>query len=118
MVYGAVAVLSVLLLIGYLLLEKRKERNFQLLIGCVAVANCGYFLQSAADSLSAAMVANGISYLGSAYSVLAMLLIIYDVCQMKKRSCSKEFCLASALRHFYWQPAAIGWGCITAVWNL
>jgi len=85
-VYGAVAVLSVLLLIGYLLLEKRKERNFQLLIGCVAVANCGYFLQSAADSLSAAMVANGISYLGSAYSVLAMLLIIYDVCQMKKRS--------------------------------
>ena len=86
MVYGAVAVLSVLLLIGYLLIEKKKERNFIFLISCVAIVNTSYFLLAAANSLTMAMFANGMSYFGAAYSVLAMMFIIYDVCQMKKRS--------------------------------
>ena len=85
MVYGAVAVLSVLLLIGYLLIEKKKERNFIFLTSCVAIVNTGYFLLAAARSLPMAMFANGVSYFGAAYSVLAMLLIISEVCQMKKR---------------------------------
>ncbi len=85
MVYGAVAVLSVLLLIGYLLIEKKKERNFIFLISCVAIVNTGYFLLAAARSLPMAMFANAVSYFGAAYSVLAMLLIICEVCQMKKR---------------------------------
>ena len=85
MVYGAVAVLSVLLQIGYLLLEKKKERNFTLLVTCVATVNFGYFLLAAANSLKMAMVANAISYFGAAYSVLAMLFIIFNVCQMPSR---------------------------------
>ncbi len=85
MVYGAVAVLSVLLMIGYLLIEKKKERNFIFLVSCVAIVNTGYFLLAAANSLRMAMFANGISYFGAAYSMLAMLLIISEVCQMKKR---------------------------------
>ena len=85
LVYGAVAVLSVMLLIGYLLLEKKKERNFIFLITCVAIVNTGYFLLAAANSLPMAMFANAISYFGTAYSMLAMLLIISGVCQMKKR---------------------------------
>ena len=85
MVYGAVAMLSVLLLIGYLLIEKKKERNFIFLISCVAIVNTGYFLLAAANSLRMAMFANGVSYFGAAYSMLAMLLIIFEVCRMKKR---------------------------------
>lgn len=84
-VYGAVAVLSVLLLIGYLLLEKKKERNFLFLISCVAAVNTGYFLLASAGSLPMAMFANGVSYFGAAFSMLAMLFIIADVCRMKKR---------------------------------
>lgn len=84
MVYGVVAMLSVLLLIAYLLWEKKKERYFLLLISCVAVTNCGYFLLATADTLSFALIANGISYFGAAYSVLSMLLIIADVCQMQR----------------------------------
>ena len=41
MVYSAVAVLSVLLLVGYLLIEKKKERNFVFLTSCVAIVNTG-----------------------------------------------------------------------------
>lgn len=84
-VYGAVAVLSVMLVISYLLWEKRKEKNFLLLFLCVATANCGYFLQSVSNSLSGALWSNRISYLGSAYLVLLLLLIIMEVCQCKPR---------------------------------
>ena len=84
-VYGAVAILSVMLVVCYLLWEKKKEHNFFLLFICVAVANCGYFLQSVSDTLSGALWANRISYLGSAYLALLLLLIIMDVCQCKHR---------------------------------
>lgn len=82
-VYGAVAMLSVLLLICYLLWEKKKEKSFQNLFVCVAIVNCGYFLQSVSGSVVGAMWANRISYFGSAYLILHMLLIILDVCRMK-----------------------------------
>ena len=88
-VYGAVAMLSVMLLLGYLLWEKSKERNFIFLTSCVAIVNTGYFLLAAARSLPMAMFANAISYFGAAYSVLAMLLIITEVCQMKPGKCLK-----------------------------
>ena len=80
-VYGAVAVLSVLLLSVYLLWEKKRERNFLYLLGCVSAANVGYFLLSVAGSLAFAKAANVISYFGSAYAVLAMMFIIADICQ-------------------------------------
>ena len=84
-VYGAVAILSVMLAVCYLLWEKKKEKNFFLLFICVAVSNCGYFLQSVSDTLPGALWANRVSYLGSAYLVLLLLLIITDVCQWKPR---------------------------------
>lgn len=82
-VYGAVAILSVMLVICYLLWEKRKEKTFFLLFICVAVANCGYFLQSVSETLPGALWSNRISYLGSAYLVLLLLLIVMNVCQWK-----------------------------------
>lgn len=85
MVYGAIALLCVLLLAGYLLWEKKKERQFVWLFACVALTNCGYFLQSVASSLTFAMLANRLSYLGAAFSILVMLFIILDICQTKKR---------------------------------
>lgn len=84
-VYGAVAVLSVLLMLSYLLWERKKEHTFLFLSGCVATVNCGYFLLSIARSVPFAMIANGVSYSGAAYSVLAMMLIICDVCQIRRR---------------------------------
>ena len=56
--YGAVALLSVLLLIGYALFDKLKNRLFMALFGCVAASNCGYFLLSVSGTLAMAMFAN------------------------------------------------------------
>ena len=83
-IYGIIALLSVALLIGYLLWEKKKERNFLYLFSCVAITNCGYFLQAVAPTLSWAMAASRLSYLGAAYSVLVMVFIVSDVCQIHK----------------------------------
>lgn len=85
LIYGAVALLSVLLCVCYLLFDKRKNKLFLALFGCVTAANCGYFLLSVTEVLNVAKVANGLSYFGGAFSMLVMLLIIYDVCQMRKR---------------------------------
>ena len=100
MVYGAIALLSILLLSGYLLWEKKKERNFLFLTSCVAAVNCGYFLLACANSLPMAMFANGISYFGAAYSMLAMLLIISNVCQMKKRKAVRDILIGISTAAF------------------
>ena len=84
-VYGVVALLSVLLLISYFLFDKKKDRRFIALFCCVATSNLGYFLLSICNSLAVAKVSNAISYFGGAFSMLIMLLIIYDVCKMRKR---------------------------------
>ena len=84
-VYSAIALLSVLLLIGYMLLGKKRDNRFVALFACVAAANCGYLLQAVSHTLAHALMANRLSYLGSAYSILVMLLIIIDVCQTAKR---------------------------------
>ena len=86
-VYGVVAFLSVLLLISYFLFDKKKNYRFLALFCCVATSNLGYFLLSICNSLAVAKMANAISYFGGAFSMLIMLLIIYDVCQMRKRQC-------------------------------
>lgn len=84
-VYGMVALLSVLFVIAYLLFDKKKNRMFLALFGCVAASNCGFFLLSICSSIVVAKFANAMSYFGGAFSLLLMLLIIYDVCQMRKR---------------------------------
>ena len=84
-VYGVVALLSVLLTVGCVLWAKKNERKFLFLYTCVAIVNCGYFIASVSDTLSGAMMANRLSYLGAAYSILVMLFIIMEVCRIKKR---------------------------------
>ena len=83
-VYMALALVSLLLLAGYLLLEKRKEGSFIALFSCVAAINSGYALLAVSPSLPLALMANRTSYLGAAYSVLVMLLIIMEVCQFRR----------------------------------
>ena len=83
-VYSALALLSVLILLGYLLLEKKKEIYFAALFACVTAINGGYFLQAISHTRTAALMANRLSYLGAAYSVLVILLIIMDVCRIRR----------------------------------
>ena len=80
LLYGIIAAVSVLLVLVYRFSSIRKEKKLLLLCICVALANLGYFLLSVSDTLTGAMMANRLSYLGNAFSVLLMLVIIVDAC--------------------------------------
>ena len=97
--YAVIAVLSILLFL-YLLLNRKKSRDFLFLGFCVAVVNSGYYLLSVATSLPFAMAANGVSYFGAAYSVLAMVFIIAEVCQMNPRRAVRSMLIAISTAAF------------------
>lgn len=56
--------------------DKQKEPWLLSLYVCVAVVNTGYFLLSIAGTLSFAILANDIAYLGSVFLSVSMLLTI------------------------------------------
>ena len=92
-IYGATAVLSLLLLIGCILLVRKNKVWFVLLFSSVLVVNVGYTILAMSTSLEMALWANRVAYLGSVFLPLAMLMIILDV---------------SGTKHPKWLHSALG----------
>ncbi len=84
-VYCVMAILSLVLLVGYCILIHIKDIWFYLILSSVFVVNTGYFILSISKTLELALWANRISYLGSVFLPLAMLMIIMNVCRIKCR---------------------------------
>ncbi|MEE1061490.1 MAG: LuxR C-terminal-related transcriptional regulator [Ruminococcus sp.] len=82
-VYGITAALSLLLLIGFCTLIKKKEIWFVTLFASVFIVNTGYLTLAISTTLEEALLANRIAYLGSAMLPLTMLMIIKDSCNIK-----------------------------------
>ena len=82
-VYGVTTVLSLLLLIGYCTLLKKKEMWYATLFASVFIVNAGYFSLSISTTIEEALLANRIAYLGSAVLPLAMLMIIKNHCNVR-----------------------------------
>lgn len=80
LLYGIIALISLLLALGYLFFNKYRERKLLLLYVCVSIANAGYLLLALSGTLTQAMMANRISYFGNAFSVMLMLMIIVETC--------------------------------------
>jgi len=78
--YGIMAVVAVLLWVGYLTLVRQKQGWFTLLFGCVSVVNIGYFLLSLSKTVEFALFANKIAYLGSSFLLLCMWMAISKIC--------------------------------------
>ncbi len=81
-VYLTAAVLAVFLLLGYALLIKNKTPWFWLLFSAVAVVDIGYFWLASADTLTSALFANRLSYLGSVFLPLSMLMILLNITKL------------------------------------
>ena len=82
-IYGATAILSLLLLTAYCYLIYQKDIWFLLLFSSVLIVNVGYFCLSISTVLEEALLANRISYLGSVFLPLAMLFIILDILKIR-----------------------------------
>lgn len=78
-VYCVAAVLSVVVFLLYVFGIKKKSPWFILLFTSVFVVNIGYFSLAVSSSLEEALLANRISYLGSVFLPMSMLLIISEV---------------------------------------
>lgn len=87
MAYGVIALLSCVLMVVYAL-GKRKEKWLMLLFVAVFAVNTGYLLLSVSKTLEMALWANRLSYLGSCFLPLYMLMAIRKVCEYKD---SKKF---------------------------
>ncbi len=82
-VYITTTVLSLMLLISYCTLLKKKDTWFITLFACVFIVNVGYLSLSLSKTLEEALLANRISYLGSVILPLSMLMIIKNSCNIK-----------------------------------
>ena len=78
-IYGAMAVCSLFLLIGYCYLIRKKDPWFLLLLSSVLVVNIGYSALAVSTTLAEALLANRISYLGSVCLPLSMLMLVLNV---------------------------------------
>ncbi len=82
-VYGVTAVLSVCVFLVYLFGIRKKSPWFILLFSSVLVVNVGYFSLAVSRTLEEALLANRISYLGSVFLPMSILLIILEVTKTK-----------------------------------
>ena len=81
-IYLATTVLSWVMLLGYFLSIKKKDVWFIVLFVSVFVVNAGYFSLSISDTLSNALWANRVSYLGSVFLPLSMIMTIMNVSKL------------------------------------
>lgn len=79
-IYGVVAVISLLLAISYCVFIRKKEMWLVWLYFSVFIANLGYFTLSISKTLEEALLANRIAYLGCVFLPLFMLVVIGKVC--------------------------------------
>ena len=82
-IYGAAAVLSLALLVVCCLLVRKGRVWFWLLFSSVLVVNGGYFWLSVSPHLQAALWANRLSYLGSVFLPLSMLMILLNATDVR-----------------------------------
>ena len=82
-VYIATAVISFVLLLGYFIVIKKRELWFVVLFSCVFIVNIGYLCLAVSDTLRTALMANRVSYLGSVFLPMAMLMIIAKATKLK-----------------------------------
>jgi len=79
LIYGTAALISLMMLIGYCCLIRQKNHWFVLLFSSVLVVNTGYYLLSISPTLTYALHANRLAYLGSVFLPMSILMIILEV---------------------------------------
>ncbi len=100
LIYGAAAVIAFVLLVVCVALVRRPKGWFLLLFSSVTVVNIGYTLLSLSTSLSMALNANRIAYLGSVLLPPAMLMILLNVTAISYRKWLPHVLLALAFLMF------------------
>lgn len=84
LVYGTMLLLSLVLLACYCIFIEKRNIWFLLLLSAVVVVDAGYLTLALSQTLEEALLANRISYLGSVVLPFSMLMIILEVCALRR----------------------------------
>ena len=97
--YAVVFILSLLVLLGYLLLlrKKQKEPWLFLLFICVSTSGLGWLLLSMAKTVEFALFANQVAYLGQIFLIVCMFMIIARLCGFEPKNWMKLILVAVSL---------------------
>ena len=85
--YGIIFAISLLMIIAYFLVDRKRDIWLLLLFVCVAVCDLGYFLLSVAKNLDFALWANRIAYLGSIFLPFSILMMIMNLSRFTYPKC-------------------------------
>ncbi len=99
-IYKISALIALTLFIAYHFVVKNKNKWFYLLFGSVCVVNVGYYLLSISSTVNQAISFNSLSYLGSVFLPLSMLMTIMDVTNIKPNKYLKYILLGIAFLMF------------------
>lgn len=81
--YGIACFLSVILLVGYYFVDKKRDKWLMFLFISILVCNTGYFMISLSKTLTFALISNSLAYIGNVFLPFFMLILILDVCKIK-----------------------------------
>ena len=84
-IYGCMAAFSLLLLVGYCCVARKKDPWYLLLFVSVLVVNIGYCALAVSQNIEEALLANRLTYLGSVFLPLSMWMIILGVTRIPYR---------------------------------
>lgn len=100
-IYASAALLSLILLVICIILVCQKRQWFIMLFSSVFIVNVGYTILALSNNLQAALWANRLSYLGSVFLPLSMLMIILNVTNtVYKKNLSKMLLLLAVVIFF------------------
>jgi DNA-binding CsgD family transcriptional regulator len=77
-IYGITTFLSFIILLTYCIRQKQKDKWYLLLFISIFIVNIGYFALGTSQTLKSALMYNRISYFGSVFLPLSMLMIILN----------------------------------------
>ena len=77
--YGIIFAISLLMIVAYFLVDRKRDIWLLLLFVCVAICDLGYFLLSVAENLDFALWANRIAYLGNIFLPFSILMMIMNL---------------------------------------
>ena len=92
--YGVACLLSVILLVAYFFVDKKREKWLMLLFISILICNTGYFMLSLSKTLTFALISNSIAYIGNVFLPFFMLMLILDVCNVKHSKALKYILLS------------------------
>lgn len=82
-IYAITAALALLFVIGYCVFVKSRRLWLLFLFIAVFAVNVGYFALAISKTLSEALLANRLSYLGSVFLPLCMLMSVMEMCHLQ-----------------------------------